>query len=226
MRGKILSALLLLSLAGRAEAREWEASGGAAYHYLRSPGVDAAAASDSVTFGELGFAVEVLDGVPFVDFVSAEARWQSGSTSANDFGLYRTTLSLDHLELGLRATREVYSRVRTFAHLDAGAVRGRLEIGTLDSVGTAISDTDWAFSGSAGLGVDVALYQQAASDPHPDFGLGVRLELGYQVTGAMSFVAHPERPPSEGAPLTSAEAPLGDLGGEGPVIRVGLFGRW
>src|SRR4051812_9416066 len=99
MRIIVTVAVLLASVLGAraAQAREWEASGGASMHYLDSPGLDAASSSDEVTFGDLGVAVEVLHGLPFIDLVSLEARWQAGSTSATDFGLYDLQLELDQL---------------------------------------------------------------------------------------------------------------------------------
>lgn len=218
------ASFVLLAGAGVAEAREWEASGGAAIHYLKSPGLDAAATSDAISFGELSAGVEVARDLPLVDRLLLEARWQAGSTSATDFDLYQASVSFDQLEAGARAVHELFPHLRGFVHADLGAARGVLEIRPVGEL-TGVSDTDWTFSGYAGAGVDLAIYQQAASDPHPDFAFGLRLEYGYQVTGAMSFQAHAATL-SQGAPLDARAAELGDLDAGGAVFRIAAFGRW
>jgi len=210
--------------AGVASAREWEASGGAAIHYLGSPGLDAAATSDAIAFGELSAGVEVARDLPFVDLLMLEARWQAGSTSATDFDLYEASLSFDQLEAGARAVRDLFPHLRGFAHGDLGAARGALAIRPVGEL-TGVADSDWTYAAYAGAGLDLAIYQQAASDPHPDFAFGLRLEYGYQVTGAMSFRANAATP-SQGAPLDARSAALGDLDASGAVLRVSAFGRW
>jgi hypothetical protein len=220
------AALAALSTVGSrvAEAREWEASGGAAIHQLGSPGLDAAADSDTVSFGELSAGVEVARDLPFIDRLVVEARWQAGSTSATDFGLYDVSLSFDQLEAGARAVRELFPHVRGFVHGDLGGARGVLEIRPVGQL-PGLSDSDWTYVAYAGAGLDLAIYQQSSTDPHPDFAFGLRLEYGYQVTGAMSFGAHAASP-SEGAPLESRSADLGDLDAGGAVFRISGFGRW
>ncbi len=225
MRRILLAVAMVVVSAGPAWAREWELSGGTAVHYLSSPGVDAAATSDSVSFGDLAASVEVTRDLPFLDLIAAEARWQSGSTSASDFGIYDASLSLDHLEVGARAVRDVYPHVRLYAHADVGGVRGAFSVISPGMRQGGLTDVDWALSAFAGTGVDLAIYQSAASDPHPDFALGVRLELGYQMTGAMAFRAIPPAS-GAGAPLDTRSAPLGTLDADGAVFRIGVFGRW
>jgi hypothetical protein len=228
MRKIVTVAVLVTSVLGAraAQAREWEASGGATMHYLDSPGLDAASSSDEVTFGDLGLAVEVLRGLPFIDLVSVEARWQAGSTSANDFGLYDLQLQLDELEAGVRVAHFVHPRVRAFAHADLGGARGRLGVSLPYSTIGGLADTDWALAAAAGTGVDLAVYQQSAGDPDPDFAFGLRLELGYQVTGALAFAGTPEAQPTMGAPLGTRATPLGSLDADGAFVRIGVFGRW
>jgi hypothetical protein len=226
MRKRIILAVVAsLAAGGVAEAREWEASGGYAIHVLGSPGLDAAATSDVISFGDLGVGVEVLRDLPLVDRLMLEARWQEGSTSATDFDLYDVSMTFDQLELGVRAVRLLVPHVRVFAHADVGGVRGVLGIRGRGDVGGGLADSDWALSGYAGAGVDLAAYQQAAEDPHPDFAFGLRLELGYQVTGALSFAGHADTPAAAGAPLATRAAPhrVRDPGGEGGRMR-GLGG--
>jgi hypothetical protein len=221
------TAILATTLgAGVAEAREWEASGGYAIHVLASPGLDAAATSDVISFGELSAGVEVLRDLPLVDRLVVEARWQEGSTSASDFDLYDASMTFDELELGVRAVRLLVPHVRGFVHGDLGGVHGALAIHGLGASGGGLSDSDWALSGYVGAGLDLAAYQQQAEDPHPDFAFGLRLELGYQVTGALSFAGHADTPDAVGAPLDTRAAGLGDLDAGGAVVQIAAFGRW
>jgi hypothetical protein len=221
-----LAAVASLAAGGRAQAREWEASGGYAIHVLASPGLDAAATSDVISFGELGVGVELLRDLPLVDRLLVEARWQEGSTSATDFDLYDASMTFDQLELGVRAVRLVVPHVRVFARADVGGVRGALTIRGLGELGGGLADSDWALSGYAGAGLDLAAYQQNAEDPHPDFAFGLRLELGYQVTGALSFDGHADTPEAAAPPLATSAAPLGDVDAGGEVVRIVAFGRW
>ena len=205
-----------------AAAREWELEGGAAMHWLSSSGVDAAASADLLTLGELGAAVEVLRGLPVVDRLFAELRWQSGSTSATDFGAFDARLDLASVELGVRAVHQLWPRVRVYVHADLGRTRGELAI--TGSGSSRLGSVDWTTSASAGAGAELTVFQQAASDPHPDFALGVRLELGYAATGQMAFSARPSS--TSDVPLAARAAPLGDLDADGVVLRFGVFGRF
>jgi hypothetical protein len=106
-----------------------------------------------------------------------------------------------------------------------GSARGSFAVRSLGGAGTELEDVDWTWCANLGAGVDLAAYQQRSEDPHPDFALGVRLELGYQATGAMAFVSRSTQV-GMGAPLDTRAAPLGDLDASGGYFRIGVFGRW
>jgi hypothetical protein len=205
--------LLTSAVGGVAEAREYELSIGGAARWLSSPGVDVAARSDSLGFFELGAAASIVDApLPLVDRLAAELHWQTGSTSAMDFQQYKARLSLDTLELGVRAEHDLHDRLRAFVRAGVGGTRGALSIDT-------VGDVDWTLSGSLGAGLEANVLAG------PQVALGVRVELGVAASGSMSFAAEADAP-SDGAPIDTAAADLGDLDAGGAMLRIGVFGRF
>jgi opacity protein-like surface antigen len=227
MRPTIVLGMVASLLAGGspAHARDWDLAGGSATTIIRSSSFDATSDSDLFTAGDLALAVSVVEGLPGIDALWAEARFSSGTTSAVDFGLYEAGLDLTTWQLGVRATRDLLPRVRLFAHADLGASHGTLTISKL--AGPAVlRGSDTAAIVAGGVGVDLAAFRAGAGSPVAGFALGLRLELGYVAAADLDFAAQPVGSDDDAPRLDVVAAPLGALDTGGAVLRVGLFGRW
>lgn len=214
MRG--IAVLPILSVPLAASAREVEISVGSVVHLARSSSADAVSSDDVIGMGDVGLAVE-LGPVPFFDAAYAELHVWGGGTGAEDFQQIGADLHLLGGQLGLKGMRRLWPRVRGFARLDAGLVRGAL---TLDGGDHRLASEDVALLGYVGAGIDLLALERG------ELAFGLRLEAGYTAARPLAFSASPDHPDDDLARIETRAASLGELDASGWSWRVGFVGRF
>lgn len=213
MRAAILLLCLLAPAAARADHNEIVAGG--ATRALRAASADAVTA-DSLDLGSFGYAREI--GLPTVPGLAlwAELGFEGGSVRGTMFQTMTTKVESDALVAGVRAHYRLHRLVDATARLAIGTAHTSLD---LDAGGMHASDGGWGGLVHAGLGVDGYVART------PQFGLGVRLELGYTETSAVELTP---RTGGHGDMLTlpTTDASIGHLDLTGPSFAIALVGTF
>jgi hypothetical protein len=223
MRAFLIASMIIV-LAHRAEAREWDLGFGSSALVASSPSMDALSSHDTIAFGGISLAAKIAD-APFVDGLFIDASWQIGGTHASDFASsIQTDLSLQTLRGGVTAVRYLTSKIRAFGRADVGVMTGSIGMSAMAANGqmASIGDRSWTPCTYLGAGLE------ALSSPRTKGGfmIGLRLEGGFLAAADMSFDAKPSYPNDGTAHIVTAAAPLGAANASGWSLGLTVFARW
>jgi hypothetical protein len=213
----LLFALFLLSLAGPAQARTVELSGGVSTVFAPSGSMGPFGATDPVAspVSDFGFALELTD-LPWFDDLWLEARVAFSGKSGTAFGDMHATLFTHTYQVGARAVKSVRPWLRAYVHLDAGPTWGELTLRERAPSGeTPVADSAFAVSLLGGVGLDLGPQRRRSSGLVAAF----RVELAYQQTTPLAFQAQPSYPDDGIQRIETASAPLGSVDPSGLVLR-------
>jgi hypothetical protein len=199
------------------EGPRHELSLGSSTRALRSSSANAVTA-DSLGGGSVGYA-HALD----LDIFPRLALWLEGSFGWGgvDGVMFQTlTTEVDAIAFtaGGRARYTLHRNVHASARLELGTARARLAI--RDDQGHTATDKGWGVTSSAGLGLELLAVAR------PRFSLGLRAELGYVATSAVSLVATPEGERNNTLQLEMTAAGLGSLDLSGPAFGASVVSQF
>ncbi|TMQ17581.1 MAG: hypothetical protein E6J91_09845 [Deltaproteobacteria bacterium] len=196
-----------------------ELSFGGTARALRSSSANALTADNlaGITLGaarDLG----ILDGGPLPGLsLWAEAGLAATSADGTMFQSLSTSIGQLGLTGGVAARYQLHRMVAASARLALGAQRANVSIS--DPTGASASDHGWGAMAQAGAALDLVV-----STAH-QFGLGVRLELGY--VAARGIALTPRRShPDDTLALPMTELPLGRLDLSGPTLSLSVLGQF
>jgi hypothetical protein len=177
---------------------------------LRSASANALT-DDNLGGAAFGYAREIAELGPDLA-LWAEAGMTIDEARGTMFQVLDTRLGVIDGTAGVRLRYRLHRLVAASARLDAGVQRAAIEI-------SDATDTTWGAMASTALAVDLLAVAR------PDFGLGVRAELGYVRAQARSIALHSPTG-SEALQLPLMDAALGRLDLSGPTFGVALVGQF
>jgi len=173
--------------------------------------------SDNLSGTSLGLARDLGIAVLPNLAVWAEAGLSTGDVSGLMFQSLFTEINALGLTGGLRARYQLHRLIAASARLDLGAQRASLTIS--DHAASSASDHGWGAMAQASAALDLFAIAR------PPFGIGLRAELGYVMTQAISLTPHREAT-SDTLMLPISEVGLGHLDLSGPTFAFSLVGQF
>ncbi len=212
------TAIVLLLLTATAYADDNELTIGSSTRALRTSSANALT-EDSLTGGALAYARRLdLQLVPGLE-LWAQATFAWGGADGTMFQTVTTELDTMAFTAGGGVRYPLWRRVV--------AATGRLEIGTAraavelrDGSGHSATDQGWGAITSATAGLELYAVRK------PQFGFGVRFELGAVATSSISLTATPADDGGKTLELDMMAASLGSLNLSGPVFAAALVGQF
>jgi hypothetical protein len=207
-----------LATTARADTSSELSIGGTA-RALRSSSANALT-GDNLAGVALGAARDLglLAGGPVPDLsLWAEAGLVASSADGTMFQSLTTQIGELGLTGGVAARYRLHRLIIASARLAVGAHRATLSI--TDSTGASASDHGWGAIGQAGAAIDLV------ATARRQFGLGVRLELGYAAAQSIALIPRRSRP-DDTIPLAMTELPLGHLDLGGPTLSFSMLGQF
>ncbi len=204
------AAIIILFAASTAHADGNELWFGGGSRALRSASADAVTA-DSLDIGALGYARALDLDVPRIA-IAAETGFSWGTASGTMFQTLDTKISTQAFFVGARARYPLHRMIDATARLDVGSARAALAV-------ASGSDSGWGAMAQGALGLD--LYAARS----PEFGLGLRTELGYVATTAIAMTPRADQP-RDTLQLQMADASIGHLDLSGPWFAISVIGTF
>ena len=212
------TAIVLLLFTATAHADRNELTIGSSTRALRTTSANALT-EDSLTGGALAYARQLdLQLVPGLE-LWAQATFAWGGAEGTMFQTVTTELDTLAFTAGGGVRYPLWRRVV--------AATGRLELGTAraavelrDGAGHSASDRGWGATTSATAGLELYAVRR------PQFGFGVRVELGAVATSSIPLTATPADTGGNTLELEMTAASLGSLNLSGPVFAASLVGQF
>ncbi|MGE0869882.1 MAG: hypothetical protein AB7P03_15055 [Kofleriaceae bacterium] len=212
-----LVVLAVIGVSGDAHAERNELGLGPSLRALRTDSANALTdqsfAGPAVSYArELG-----LELVPRLQLFAA-AGIAGGGVDGEMFQSMATHVRQLSFTVGGRARYALHRLVAATARVDVGAARTSLE---LDMVGRTASDHGWGAITTAALGCELV----SRMPRHASIQLGIRLELGYVATTAVSLTPRVANG-DDTIELPAMESPIGQLSLSGPSFDLVVFSRF
>ena len=214
MRRILASLVLAAGAASVAHAGGNEVSVSDSNRALRSPSADALT-GDSLGGGAIAYARD-LGSVLLPDLrLWARAGIAWGDVQGDMFQTIGTDVSKFELALGARARYAILRRLAATARVDVGAAHTSLTLSPVSS--DELTSARWEPAVTAAIGLDVLAIDT------PQFGLGLRAELGYVEAGAAPLSLKTENGDDGTLRLPATMAPFGHLDVSGPTFEFGVY---
>jgi len=146
----------------------------------------------------------------------AEAGVSVGTAKGTLFQTMATDITAASILVGVRASYQLHRHIAATARLDLGVQHASV---SLDDGSTTASDGGWGATTQAAIGVELLALDR------PPFGLGVRIEYGYELAQSIGITPRPDRA-GDALQLPMTEYSLGRLDLTGKTVSMALVGQF
>lgn len=218
MRTAILLCFATTAATATAYAENNELTIGGTARALRTTSANALT-DDSLGGGTFAYArrldLELLPGLE----LWPEATFAWGAARGTMFQTITTELDTLAFTIGARGRYSLWRRnVAATARVDLGTARAAVAL--RDSAGRSATDHGWGATTSAAAGLELYLVRK------PQFGLGVRFELGAVAVSPIELTATPADDGGDVLELDTMATSLGSLNLSGPMFAAALVGQF